>query len=313
MLPHELERLAAQHVPGGGTIALAPLGRGLVYETYRARRDGRVYALRVPAAASLDAGIDRRWEARVLESAALATLAPPLEYYDPQAGILVTRWVEGRSWSAADARRPANLSRMAELLRRVHALPVPAPPRLMTPAQWIGRYAAGIAGRAGMAARVAAAPADGGSGAELRDAAAVRLATLAALPSGPAVVCHSDLHLLNLIDRGPALVLLDWEYAHVAEPLWDLAGWGANNDFEDSLRLALLREYLGRNPTDDEYSRLRVLGWLYDYVCLLWSELYLKIAAAAGGGPGDPRGEVRARAVQLAERLHASADDPAPP
>ncbi len=44
------------------------------------------------------------------------------------------------------------------------------------------------------------------------------------------VVCHSDLHPMNLICGAESLILLDWEYAHVADPLWDLAGWSANND-----------------------------------------------------------------------------------
>jgi hypothetical protein len=42
------------------------------------------------------------------------------------------------------------------------------------------------------------------------------------------------------------------------------------------------------------------LGWLYDYVCLLWSELTL------GRHRGEPPGGIAARAGLLAARLHAS-------
>jgi thiamine kinase-like enzyme len=302
MQPDELERVAARHVPGTGSLDIQLSGKGLINETYRVLRDGGAYALRVAAATPYDLGVDRAWEARVLECARNADLAPALEYCDPQRGILIVRWVDGRSWSPVDVRRNSNLSRMAQLLRRVHALTMPAPTRLMSPMTWIDHYCAA-------AARVSA------SGAALRDASRGRLAALAALPRVDPVVCHSDLHTLNLIDRGPTLVLLDWEYAHASDPLWDLASWSANNDLEDRFKSELLRNYLGRAPTRDEHLRLQLLGWLYDYVCLLWSELYLNLrrgarqadAAQADDAQGDAaQGDVSGRAKLLAARLDAS-------
>jgi aminoglycoside phosphotransferase (APT) family kinase protein len=197
---------------------------------------------------------------------------------------------------------------MAEFLRRIHALPMPAPARSMSPAKWIDHYCA-AAGRSPAAAEgpnTAAANAAGpNAAAPLRSAAARRLAALAALPSAQSALCHSDLHTLNLIDRGGSLLLLDWEYAHASDPLWDLAGWGANNDFEEQLMHELLAGYTGRCPTDHEYSRLRLLSWLYDYVCLCWSELYLKLRHGGRPGAGDAEG-VAARALGLAARLGAS-------
>jgi aminoglycoside phosphotransferase (APT) family kinase protein len=296
----ELESVAARHVPGTGKLDIQLSEKGLVNETYRVLRDGGAYALRVAAANPYDLGVDRAWEARVLECACSADLAPALEYSDPQRGLLIVRWVDGRSWSPVDVRGQANLSRMAQLLRRVHALPMPAPARLMSPMAWIDTYSAAARGSAGRERDSG----DSSSGAALRNASRERLAALAALPRVEPMVCHSDLHSLNLIDRGPSLVLLDWEYSHASDPLWDLASWSANNDLEDGVEQELLRNYLDRMPTRDEYLRLRLLGWLYDYVCLLWSELYLKEdgdrqADAAPGG-------VAARAKLLAARLAAS-------
>jgi hypothetical protein len=134
-----------------------------------------------------------------------------------------------------------------------------------------------------------------------------------------------------LIDRGESLMLLDWEYAHAADPFWDLAGWSANNDFEDAPALELLAKYLGRTPTPQECSRLRLSIWLYDYVCLLWSELYARLhrgrrgelasgpgawsAAAAATAAAAPSAEstpvdsvfseISARAQLLADRLRS--------
>jgi len=291
----ELENMISRHVPGEGKLDIHRLGNGLVNETYRVLRDGRAYALRVAATNSYDLGLDRAWEARVLERAVAADLAPELTYNDPRRGILIARWVDGRLWSAADVRRQSNIARMAELMRRIHSLPMPMPARAMSPAKWIEYYRAALTrrsanssrhmqdSRGNVSAETSAELPDGRGARDLSAAAARRLAALEVLPGFDPVLCHSDLHTLNLVDRGSSLVLLDWEYAHAADPLWDLAGWGANNDLEDNLERDLLASYTGRPPTNDEFLRLQLLGWLYDYVCLLWSELYL-----SGQGDAPP-------------------------
>jgi thiamine kinase len=257
MPPHDLEATVARHVPGDGKAEIERIVGGAANEIYRVRRAGRTFALRTVAADSRRLGVDREWEARVLEQAAAAHLAPAVVYSEPRSGLLISSWVEGRTWSARELRQTANILRMAALMRFIHALPLPAQPRVMSPANWIADYS-----RAG--AR--------GSDA-LRDAAAAQLAALEGLPAARPVLCHSDLHALNVIDCGHALVALDWEYAHVSDPLWDLAGWGANNGLEPEARRELLAGYLGRTPSDSEAERLQRLTWLYDYVCSLWREL----------------------------------------
>jgi thiamine kinase len=286
MRPDELAGLAVRLVPGGGPPIIDRLGEGLINETYRVVRDGERFALRVATPNPHHLGVDREWEGRVLGAAVAAGLAPTVVYCDPQHGILLTRWIEGVPWSPTEVRCALGIERIAELLRRIHALPMPAPARRMSPERWIDYYS-------GAVPQALAA---------LRKAAAAQLAALAALPGADTAVCHSDLHIQNLIDRGDSLVLLDWEYAHASDPLWDLAGWSANNDFEPELRHELLERYTGRPPTRGESLRLERLGWLYDYVCLLWSQLYLSVARDAGADP-TAHGQVAARARLLAARL----------
>ena len=303
MLSDELLSVVSRHVPGDGTPDIHRLTGGPVNDTYRVLRGGNAYALRVAAAGPSTVAFDRVWEAQVLEHAAAADLAPVPEYCDPQRGILIARWVDGRSWSPADVRRQSNVSRMAELLRRIHALPMPAPARVMSPATWIDYYSAALrrsVPREPSVGTAAAGPAAPSPAEALRAAASARLAALAVLPRIDPVLCHSDLHTLNLLDRGRSLVLLDWEYAHAADPLWDLAGWSANNDLDDDLKQELLTRYAGRRPTRNEHLRLDLLSWLYDYVCLLWSEVYLHLHR------DDPQGGMGARAELLAARLDSS-------
>jgi len=295
----EVVRIARRSVPGRGTPQLSLLGKGLVHHTYRVDRDGHSFSMRLVTPPSRPA--ERRktlqngaWVLRVLRLAADRTLAPPVVCADVEHGITVHSWVEGRAWPPSAVKTARNIDRFASLLRQVHALPVPLPARTSGPALWIRKYTAAI-----RALKPTAVP-------SLAGAADRQLARLAVLPGLPGVVCHSDLHRLNVLEYRPsaqttaALLLLDWEYAHVSEPLWDLAGWSANNDFPDELKRRLLEAYLQRAPNEADWTRALLLGWLYDYVCLLWSEVYLY---------SRPRGaalEVLSRAAVLRARLLAS-------
>ena len=271
MQRRDIEQLCRAVLPGTGSIDLEALGAGLISETYRVARDGVAYTLKV-AADERVLDLDPAWELGVLERAARIGVAPRVVYTDPERGVLVARWVRGRSWSPQEVKAAANLGYMAELLRKVHALSVPTPPRTIVPLQWIRIYAKALS-RRGLEPDPA-----------LRTAALARAELILEPPHVTGVVCHSDLHSENLLQQNETLVLLDWEYAHVADPLWDLAGWTANNDLEADVQWSLLTGYLGSAPSSSQWRRFRSLLWLYDYVCLLWNRLYLDRPREAENG-----------------------------
>ena len=306
MAPDGVAEAARRYVPGGGPVAVERLGRGLVNETHRVLRDGLLYSLRMPAAQPAPVGVDREWECRVLAVASAAGIAPVIEYCEPRLGVLVTRWEGGHALDAEEARRPATGARVAELARRVHALVLPGNVRTLRAGDWIEHYR-GALGRLPMherrGPRTQSLGADPGA---LQAEAERRLGALEALPTAPGVLCHSDLHPANLVASERGLILLDWEYAHVSEALWDLAGWACNTDLDPQAHALLLASYLGRPAAREEERRLWHLAWLYDYVCLLWSEVYCgatdasdrlilergrllaaRLARRAGGGPGE--------------------------
>ena len=285
----EVEGLAQRRVPGHGRARVRRVGAGLGSETFHVERDGQAFSLRIASRESAQPAFDAHWEARVRELAGAARLAPEVLYADPAQGVMVARWIEGRSWTAATAREPARLAQFAQLLRRIHALPPPRPERKIGPAEWIARYQDLQRGARRVAVDCNA----------LRTAATCRLEAFARSPGAGAVLCHSDLHPLNVVETPSALVVLDWEYAHVTDAFWDLAGWSCVNDFDADLSHDLLRAYLGRPPLPSERVRFGLLHWLYDYVCLIWSEVYLDRHC-------DPDSAVEsARAHLLAARLQA--------
>jgi hypothetical protein len=79
-----------------------------------------------------------------------------------------------------------------------------------------------------------------------------------------------------------------------------VAGWCANNDFEADLQGRLLTCYFGHAPMPSQWQRFRLLLALYDYVCLLWSQLYLTVRREATNGVAE-----RARLLDARLRLPA--------
>jgi len=292
----DVERLCGTIVPGAGGVQIQSMGAGLLSETYKVTRDGAAYALKVAAEHRPELGLERAWEVRVLERAGGAGLAPRLVYSDADATVVVARWVSGRPWASQDSTLAANIRSIAALLRRVHALAVPAPPRAVDPLQWIAIYSTALAKRSAPPGNPA-----------LRTAAVDRAQQIAEPPLVAGVVCHSDLHAMNLIRGAESLILLDWEYAHVADPMWDLAGWSANNDLEAGAQWTLLSDYLQTTPAQQAWRRLRQFLWLYDYVCLLWSQLYLSVLGEQGLGGEEGGKGIAERARLLDARLHLPA------
>lgn len=291
----DAEAIALAYVPGEGPVSIQRLGSGLVNESYRVTRAGRRYSLRVSWSVGEDLGLDRDWECRVLARAVAADIAPLIERCEPLEGVLVARWVDGRFWSAAEVREPASIQAIAALARHIHGLTLPDEPRRrMSPAQWVAYYREALRLRGSEGGAYPAGPLKR----EIETSLAARVAALAALPAVASVLCHSDLHAANLVVGEGGLRLLDWEYAHLSEAFWDLAGWSCNNDLAEEARRLLLSSYLGRAPRDEDIERLEHLAWLYDYVCVLWSGLF------AARGVSEARA-VSARARFLAERLHA--------
>ncbi len=78
------------------------------------------------------------------------------------------------------------------------------------------------------------------------------------------VPCHCDYQPTNLVFDGSKLFVLDWEFAGMNDPIYDIACYG-NAGFDKAL--ALLKEYVGGEPTAEEYSRLY---FHRSFQCLQW-------------------------------------------
>ena len=176
-------------------------------------------------------------EAAASRAAFQAGISPEVVHAEP--GILVMRYIAGRTLSAEDVRNPDNLTRIIPLLKRVHR----AMPRYLRGpmlAFWvfyvIRDYAHTLE--------------DAGSRYASRLPELVDVAESLELAVGPVdfVFGHNDLLPSNFIDDGSRIWLFDWDYAGFNTPLFDLANLASNAEFGAEQEEWLLAAYFGRKP-----------------------------------------------------------------
>jgi thiamine kinase len=242
---------------GTGAIRdIEPIKHGLTNRSWLVTTDGDRFVVRISDTSAQELQIDRSSEAVVLQLVSRAGIGPDVLRCDPEQGVLVTRYL-GATWTARDAHSNENIDRLAGLLQRLHALDVPAGVRTVDLAATVHGYLRTLDER-GISSGLTL-PA-------LRDCADE---TAAQLRKGSTTcLCHNDVHHLNVVD-GDSLRLIDWEYAGVGEPMFDLAAVCVYHRYGRSQRERLLSAYAAPSATVN-WHRLELACWLFDYIRDLW-------------------------------------------
>lgn len=240
-----------------GPIAIEPIPGGITNHNYRVRDSERTYVARLCVERTL-LGIDRRNEVVCQRAAHACGIAPEVVHHED--GVLISGHLIGRTLTSADVREPAFVPRLARVLRRLHDPWDQLTGEILyfSTFQTIRTYT--------KTARELKARLPNDIESILDDTA--RLSRGIA-PFQP-VLCHNDLLAANLIDDGERVWLVDWEYAGMGHPLFDLAGISANCAFSESLEVALLEEYRGSVEPQD-LRELRVLKAMSLLREALWS------------------------------------------
>ena len=214
-------------------LQVEPLA-GLTNRNYKVSVGGEAYALRI-AGAGTHRYIDRAAEARNAGLAASIGIAPELLHFDPQSGLMLTRFIAGGvPLRAGELRRPALLRSAVGLVKRLHGSGLVFSGR-MNLFPKLDEYIA-LAAHKGWPA-----------GLDLRPIRRQAEAARAALEGAemPFVPSHVDPVPHNFVRGSSALYLLDWEYAAMAEPMWDLAAVSIEAELDAALDRILLDEYFG--------------------------------------------------------------------
>jgi thiamine kinase-like enzyme len=231
------------------------LGGGITNHNVKVvRRDG-VFVLRVAGKETGLLGIDREVEHAATLAAAAAGVGPTVVRFVEPEGWLVTEFIEGRIPSPESLREPDGLERVAAALRAFHD--GPAIPGRFETLEVVEAY------RDTAVERGATLPEAFSKAHEL----ARRIAALRA--DAPRRPCHNDLLNANFLDDGVRLRIVDWEYAGMGDPLFDLANFSINHELDADGRASLLRAYHGEAGNDD-LAKLDLMRFMSDFREAMW-------------------------------------------
>jgi len=245
------------------------LGGGITNHNVKVTRPDGVVVLRVAGKDTDLLGIDRTVELAATRAAAEVGVGPEVvDFVEPE-GWLVTRFVEGSNPPPERLREPEQLRRVARALRAFHH--GPAIPGRFDGLEVVEAY------RDTAVERGAVVPDAFASAHEL----ARRIAELRA--DQPPRACHNDLLNANFIDDGERLVIVDWEYAGMGDPFFDLANFAVNNGLDGEGEAELLEAY-----GSADVQALTLMRFMSDFREAMWgvvqqaiSELDFDFAAYA--------------------------------
>src|SRR5260221_2564048 len=252
-LAERIERLSCWQ----GRVALEPLKGGLTNISFVATDSTGKYVVRcgedIPAH-----HVFRDRERAVSRAAFEAGLSPEVVHVEP--GIIVLRFIEGRTFVEADLR--ANIPAIVALLKICHR---EVGRRLRGPANafWVFQVLRDYV--------------------RLIDADAKYLALSDKLERIqvplPVVFGHHDLLPGNVMDDGQRLWLIDWEYGGFGTAMFDLANLSSNGSFAVTDDGAVLDAYFeGRVPIELKaaFAAMKAASLLREALWAMVSDVHLK-------------------------------------
>ena len=98
-----------------------------------------------------------------------------------------------------------------------------------------------------------------------------KLLSIPSIEPGIRVLCHQDLTLENMIRTEERIVTIDWEYASLSDPAFDLAVFTHSHDLDEKQLLQLLTHYDGNEQGLP--SRIRYFEMVYGMIEILWWQI----------------------------------------
>lgn len=251
-----------------GRVEPEPLSGGITNANFVVTDAGKKYFVRVGDDIPLH-GVMRFNELAASQAAHAAGISPEVIFSAP--GIMVLQFIDGKTFSSEDVRKPENLNRIIDLVRKCHhAIPdyLSGPALVFWPFQIVRDYANTLS--------------------EEKDRMVPELLRLLDISQalekavGPIelVFGHNDLLPANFIDDGKRIWLVDWDYAGFGSPLFDLGGLASNNELSEAQETELLENYFQKPLNDDlkiRYEAMKCASLLRESMWSMVSEKYSEI------------------------------------
>ncbi len=260
-----IERILAQ-VPGWNytNLTITPLVGGITNQNYRVDNGEGSFVLRIGGKGTQLLGIDRGREYMCTTLAAQVGIGAEVVHFIAAEDALVTRFIVGAGISPAAAAQPEMLQRIVTSIKRYHA--GPAFPGTFSPFTTVRSYHK-LALEHGTVF-----PAN-----LPRTFALMEQIEHSIGPLHQPLPCHNDLLASNFIDDGHNIWILDWEYAGMGDPFFDLGNFAVNQALDDEQCALLLSYYFGEVRSTD-LAHLHLMRLASDLRESFWGFLQIGIS-----------------------------------
>ncbi len=246
----------------GRELALSPLSGGITNRNFLVTAGGTAdrWVLRLAGNDTHLLGISREVELAATVAAAGVGVGPEVTAFLRPEGYLLTRFIEGGPVTDEAVHRPETIDQVADSIRRFHQ--GPAIPGLFIPLRIVEAYRA-LALERGVPIPV-----------EYELARSVGRRIELALLQNPLELrpCHNDLLNANFIDDGRRIRIVDWEYAGMGDPFFDLGNFSINHGLTADEDRILVAAYDGA-VRPDRLARLVLMRVVSDFREAMWGVL----------------------------------------
>lgn len=240
------------------------LNGGLTNHSYLIQAKDKQWVLRINADNSAELDLNRVLESQILSLPGMALLGSRLVYCDPDVKFLVVEYLPGTVWPEGGFRSQEDITDLAILLNATHQLEV-VEGRLDCQ-QKANNYWQHINSSTSLAQAIK----------KIQPAMAWHF-DQARVACEAYTLCHNDLLAGNLISADDGcLYAIDWEYAAMGDPYFDLAVIVEGHELDTCQSQLLLKAYIGgviAVDLDRAQQRLFHSRIIYGYLTLLWSVL----------------------------------------
>jgi thiamine kinase-like enzyme len=265
-LTEVIARLAALFGPREGGVR--PLDGGITNRNFLVHFGGDEYVVRLPGKDTNLLGIDREAERLATSRAAELGIGPKVAAMFEEPPCLVTCFVEGRQLTSAELREADLLAEVAHGLRAFHDSGLELPTEFQV-YDVVREYADVARSR-------------GGEPPEQFDGALARAGEIVAAvgghPEHKVSPNHNDLLAANFLKGAGGVVIVDWEYAGMGDPFFDLGNFAVNNELGDDDAERLLEAYFGEPATARRKAALNLFRYMSDFREAMWGVVQTSVS-----------------------------------
>lgn len=232
---------------------------GMTNHTYHVVLNSGDYAIRLPGEGTEEI-INRDWEKKSTELACRLDIDTEILYFDVKTGVKIGKYIEAaQTMSVERLREEENLKMVADILRTLHTCgedtKVP-----FDVFQIAGEYEELI-------------KQNQGSFYDDYEEVRTKVWNMKTSMSDAALVpCHNDPLCENWVRGKSRMYLIDWEYAGMNDPLWDVADIAIEAELDEAKEEFFLQEYFAGRVTDEDRKRYAANKVFIDFLWSLWGK-----------------------------------------